>query len=91
MLKLKMPEQVVTFGRFLNINDYSINQNRRNDYLILPPVNLSGLESAILEFDLYYTLLGATSASVKISTDGKTTWSDVGALDTQPGWRRSGD
>ncbi|MEM3341200.1 MAG: choice-of-anchor J domain-containing protein, partial [Thermoplasmata archaeon] len=49
----------------------------QNDRLISPPINLSGLTSAYLDFYHYYYHAFSSNAAIEISTDGLT-WTRIG-------------
>lgn len=70
-------------------NDDGCNCDKRNEYLISKPIDLSGVEAAVLKFDLYFgdqTFEGAQEdATVEISEDG-INWTVLDDLHGHGGW-----
>lgn len=78
-------------GNMLATNDDACDCNKSNDLLILPSVNLTGITSVYLLFDLYYWDLanGAAQESLTLqaSTNNGVTWTAVKTFTGNPNWR----
>jgi polyhydroxybutyrate depolymerase len=86
---------IATHGNFIATNDDECDCDKTVDYLIMPPLDLSSLTSAVLQFQSYFdagTLSGGTEvATVEYSLDNGATWNllqtivgtDDGAWDAQ--------
>jgi Zn-dependent metalloprotease len=75
--------------QFAVVNDISLNYQRRNDRLILPPLDLSNADNPALYFDVFYTDLLSSHATIEISTDGGGTWNVVDScLPVAAKWRQ---
>lgn len=59
--------------------------NDGNDYLVLPPLNMSGAEEVMLNFASYFDGAYGELASVEISTDGQN-FTPVGSIDPLAEW-----
>lgn len=70
-------------------NDDGCNCNKADEYLISKPIDLSGVDAALLKFDLFYTdqaFQGVQEdATVEISLDG-ITWTVLDDLHGHGGW-----
>ena len=69
---------IAPHGNFIATNDDACDCNKSADYLILPPLDLSASEAALLQFDIYYdggTFEGDTEqAFIEYSLDGGDSW-----------------
>lgn len=69
---------IAPHGNIIGTNDDACDCDKSEDYLILPEMDLSAVENAILEFQGYYdgeTFQGDTEmATVEYSLDGGDTW-----------------
>jgi polyhydroxybutyrate depolymerase len=86
---------IAIHGNFIATNDDECDCDKTVDYLIMPPLDLSTLTSAVLQFQSYFdagTLSGGTEvATVEYSLDNGATWNllqtivgtDDGAWDAQ--------
>ena len=86
---------IAAHGRFIATNDDECDCDKTVDYLIAPPLDLTTLTSAVLQFQSYFdagTLNGGTEvATVKYSLDNGASWNllqtiigtDDGAWDAQ--------
>lgn len=75
--------------KFAVVNDISINYNRRNDRLIMPPLDLTNTKHPTLYFDVFYTDLLSSVANIEISEDNGATWTTVDSLMPVTGkWRQ---
>lgn len=74
-----------THGNFIATNDDDCDCDKTVDYLITPPLDLSTLTSAVLQFQSYFdggTLFGGTEvATVEYSLDNGGTWNLLQTLD----------
>lgn len=82
-------------GNFIATNDDACDCDKTLDYLIMPPLDLSSITSAVLQFESYFdagSLSGGTEvATVEYSLDNGVTWNllqtivgtDDGAWDAQ--------
>ena len=59
--------------------------NDGNDYLVLPPINMSGAEEVILNFASYYDGAYGELASIEVSTDG-VNFEPAGSIDPLAEW-----
>ncbi|MCB9290730.1 MAG: choice-of-anchor J domain-containing protein [Lewinellaceae bacterium] len=70
-------------------NDDACNCDKSQDYLIMPPLNLSGLTAAALRYDVFYagnTYQGSTErATIEVSLDG-TSWQEIAVLPGHNSW-----
>jgi len=86
---------IAAHGNFIATNDDACDCDKTMDYLIMPPLDLSTLTSAVLQFESYFdagSLSGGTEvATVEYSLDNGVTWNllqtiigtDDGAWDAQ--------
>ncbi|MDG2331489.1 MAG: PHB depolymerase family esterase [Flavobacteriales bacterium] len=69
---------IAPHGNFIATNDDECDCDKSEDYLITPPMDLTGVASAVLQFQNYFdggTLFGGTEeATVEYSLDGGVTW-----------------
>ena len=69
---------IAPHGNFIATNDDACDCDKSVDYLITPPMDLTGVASAVLQFQNYFdggTLFGGTEeATVEYSLDGGVTW-----------------
>ena len=69
---------IAPHGNFIATNDDACDCDKSEDYLITPPIDLTGVTSAVLQFENYFdggTLFGGTEeATVEYSLDGGVTW-----------------
>ena len=75
--------------RVMGTNDDNCNCNKKNDYLISPPLNLSALTSVVLKADIFFgaaTYQNITErGTIEVSTD-KVNWSELAELHGHGGW-----
>lgn len=75
--------------RVAGTNDDACNCNKREDYLITPPLNLTTLSSAALKVDIFFgagNYQGTTErATIEVSLD-KVTWTELATLHGHGGW-----
>ncbi len=64
-------------SKFAVVNDYSLNYQRRNDRLILPPFDLTGAKNPALYFDVFFTDLSSARTEIEVSDDNGTTWNKI--------------
>ena len=86
---------IAAHGSFIATNDDACDCDKTMDYLIMPPLDLSTLTSAVLQFESYFdagSLSGGTEvATIEYSLDNGVTWTllqtiigtDDGAWDAQ--------
>lgn len=78
-------------GNVIATNDDACDCDKSNDLLILAPINLTGVTSSFLLFDLYYwnLAIGAAQESLTLqaSTDNGVTWTAVKSFTGNPDWR----
>ena len=86
---------IAAHGSFIATNDDACDCDKTLDYLIMPPLDLSAITSAVLQFESYFdagSLSGGTEvATVEYSLDNGVTWNllqtiigtDDGAWDAQ--------
>lgn len=86
---------IAAHGNFIATNDDACDCDKTLDYLIMPPLDLSTLTSAVLQFESYFdagSLSGGTEvATIEYSLDNGVTWTllqtiigtDDGAWDAQ--------
>ncbi len=78
-------------GKVLATNDDACNCNKSTDLLILPGVNLTGVTSPFLLFDLYYwnrlSEGSQESLTLQASTDNGVTWTAVKSFTGDFNWR----
>ena len=86
---------IAEHGSFIATNDDACDCDKTMDYLIMPPLDLSTLTSAVLQFESYFdagSLSGGTEvATIEYSLDNGVTWTllqtiigtDDGAWDAQ--------
>ena len=86
---------IAAHGNFIATNDDACDCDKTLDYLIMPPLDLSTLTSAVLQFESYFdagSLSGGTEvATIEYSLDNGVTWNllqtivgtDDGAWDAQ--------
>jgi hypothetical protein len=75
--------------KFAVVNDISLNYQRRNDRLILPPIDLSGTKNPMLYFDVFFTDLNSVHTEIEISEDNGDTWIKVDSCMPVAGkWRQ---
>jgi polyhydroxybutyrate depolymerase len=69
---------IAPHGNIIGTNDDDCDCDKSQDYLILPPLDLSATDNAILEFQAYYdggTFEGDTEvATIEYSLDGGNSW-----------------
>ena len=69
---------IAPHGNFIATNDDACDCDKSEDYLITPPMDLTGVTAAVLQFQNYFdggTLFGGTEeATVEYSLDGGVTW-----------------
>jgi len=66
-------------------NDDMADDDGSVDYLITPPINVSGAESIILNFASYYDGAYGQTAHIEVSTDGSN-FTEVTSLNPTPEW-----
>lgn len=75
--------------RVAGTNDDACNCNKREDYLITPPLNLTTLSPAALKVDIFFgagNYQGTTErATIEVSLD-KVTWTELATLHGHGGW-----
>ncbi len=78
-------------SRIIGTNDDECNCNKSDEYLIMPPLDLSDLSSVVLSFDAYYTddsYQGSQEdATIEVSLDG-TSWTVLEDLHGHGSWDR---
>ncbi|MFC2130688.1 M4 family metallopeptidase [Bacteroidota bacterium] len=74
--------------KFAVINDISLNYNRRNDFMILPPIDLTNIENPIVEFDAFYNDQLSAQALIKVSIDDGFTWVVIDSIWPVNYWQR---
>ena len=86
---------IAAHGNFIATNDDACDCDKTMDYLIMPPLDLSTITSAVLQFESYFdagSLSGGTEvATIEYSLDNGVTWTllqtiigtDDGAWDAQ--------
>ena len=86
---------IAAHGNFIATNDDACDCDKTLDYLIMPPLDLSAITSAVLQFESYFdagSLSGGTEvATIEYSLDNGVTWTllqtiigtDDGAWDAQ--------
>lgn len=78
-------------SRIIATNDDGCNCNKSDEYLIMPPLDLSDLSSVVLSFDAYYTddsYQGSQEdATIEVSLDG-TSWTVLEDLHGHGSWDR---
>ena len=69
---------ITDHGNIIATNDDECDCDKSQDYLIMPPLNLTSVTGAILQFENYFdggTLFGGTEvATIEYSLDGGTNW-----------------
>lgn len=71
-------------------NDDGCNCDKSQDYLVMPPLDLSAVNAAVLSVDVFFqanVFQGATERlTVEVSSDNLTTWEEVADLHGHGGW-----
>ena len=70
---------IAPHGNFIATNDDECDCDKSEDYLITPPIDLTGISAAVMQFQNYFdggSMFGGTeTATVEYSLDGGVTWS----------------
>ncbi|WP_367392996.1 choice-of-anchor J domain-containing protein [Lewinella sp. LCG006] len=78
-------------SRIIATNDDACNCNKSNEYLIMPPLDLSDVTSVVVGFDAFYTDQSyqgnQEDATIEVSLDG-TTWTVLEDLHGHGSWDR---
>lgn len=79
-------------SRIIATNDDGCNCDKSDEYLIMPPQDLSGLTSVIVSFDAFYTDQAyqgdQEDATIEVSLDGGASWTVLEDLHGHGSWDR---
>ncbi len=73
-------------GYYACSNDDAADDDGSMDYLITPPQDFSALTSMTMTFDSFFNGSYSQTASVEVSEDGGSTWTDIYDLTGQDSW-----
>jgi hypothetical protein len=73
-------------GFYACINDDAVSGHQANDYLVMPPIDLTTFEAYTLNFRSFFNSLYGGSAYVTYSTDGGNTWNDFYTVPELSAW-----
>ncbi len=67
-------------------NGEDTQENDGNDYLVLPAINMAGATNISINFASFFTGEYGQTATIAVSTDGGTTFTDVESVDPAATW-----